>query len=398
MGSGVDSQLIRVNVAARRVLVAASLAGGLLFAGTTVVAAAQSALVPAHGQPAEQAAPSVPVPSHGQTTKTNAPMARVPGALNTTLGVAPGYEHLLSGLGQNLHDSAARFAAVSSTNWAGLAETGATYTGVSASWVVPTVHAGSSSVSSSWIGIDGFSNSDLIQTGTEQDTSGSGTSYYAWWEILPLSEQPISAITVSPGDQMSASILQISPGNSSTPGTWTISISDQTSGQHFAQSFSYGGSDGQPATSAEWIEEKTGVTPTQPPLANFGTANFTNLSFTTPSPALNTPTLIRMERSLSDHTTIAYPTIPGASALTVTYGQPSTTTAVTASPGLSDVGYFGDLLGNGDGWNQRCVGQVLDRVDVAVYRNVVKRQWFVQLHRRPSRLRPRFRNLFRRLG
>jgi hypothetical protein len=185
-------------------------------------------------------------------------------------------------------------------------------------------------VSSSWIGIDGYSNHNLIQTGTEQDISGGTASYSAWWEILPLPEQRITTITVSPGDHMTAAISQVSPGSPSTPGIWSISISDDTSHQSFSQDVPYGGSDGQLADSAEWIEEMTGVSPTQPPLANFGTANFTNLDFTASNPATTTPTLIRMVNSSS--TTIAYPTIPDASQLSVMYGQPSTQTTVTASP------------------------------------------------------------------
>jgi hypothetical protein len=248
-------------------------------------------------------------------------MIWAPGARDSTLGAGPGYKHLLSGSGQSFEGSGAQFADVSSLNWAGLAETGATYTGVSASWTVPTVQASvSQEVASSWIGIDGYSNSDLIQTGTEEDTVEGTTSYYAWWEILPAPETPI--FVVGAGDQMSAAVFQ----DPTPPNTWTIDITDHTRSESFSQDFAYSG----PADSAEWIQEMTGTNP-QYPLANFGTANFTNLGYATPDPAGNTPTLIRMVNSL-DHT-IAYPTIPGASDLTVTYGAPSTTTVVSASPG-----------------------------------------------------------------
>ncbi len=150
-------------------------------------------------------------------------------------------------------------------------------------------------VSSSWIGIDGFSNHDLIQAGTEQDLSGGVASYDAWWEILPNAESP-DIFGVNPGDHMTADIFQVSPPTSTTQGTWTISITDHTLGHSFTNSFPYGGrgTDGQPANSAEWIEEMTSEKPSQPPLANFGTANFTNLDYTTSNPTGNTPTLIRM--------------------------------------------------------------------------------------------------------
>ncbi len=264
---------------------------GVLAGGTTAVAAGQR---------------TITVPSHTRSAEGNRPIARVPGAFGTTIAVG-------------------RFADVSSSNWAGIAENGTTYTRVSASWTVPTVQPSIPlQVSSSWIGIDGYSNSNLIQTGTEEDTSGGATSYYAWWEILPAAETPI--FSVSPGDQMSADIFKVSAT------TWTIDITDHTSGQNFSQNKSYSG----PANSAEWIQEMTGTNP-QAPLANFGTASFTSLNFTAANPAANTPTLIRMVNS-SNHT-IAYPTVPGASDLTVTYGQPSTTTnSVNASPSPAALG------------------------------------------------------------
>ena len=160
---------------------------------------------------------------------------------------------------QNPYLSGEQAANVSSGNWAGLAQVGATYTGVSASWTVPTIlSTPSTAVSSSWIGIDGFSNQDLIQAGTEQDISGGVASYYAWWEILPASETVIGG--VNPGDHMTADIFQVSSS------TWTIDISDVTANHSFSQNFTYSG----PADSAEWIEEMTSVSSGPVPLANFG--------------------------------------------------------------------------------------------------------------------------------
>jgi hypothetical protein len=222
------------------------------------------------------------------------------------------------------------------TNWAGLVETGSSsYTSVSASWTVPTVQPSENlKVSATWIGIDGFNNQHLIQTGTEQDTSGGVTSYDAWWEILPAPETPITTITVSAGDVMSASITQDSPGTHSTPGTWTITITDETTGKGFTQAFAYGGSDGQPANSAEWIEEQTGVSP-QAPLADFGTADFSGLAYVTPDAPHNVPTLIYMENNSG--VVDAYPTQPDDTDLTVTYGQPPSQTSVMANPNSVEV-------------------------------------------------------------
>jgi hypothetical protein len=303
--------LIWISRAARRLVVAALVTGCLVVGGTPIVAGALS----------------VPLPSGEQRVASPVPLAQGMGNRDTTTGVRPGYDRRPTGFGPNSRILGQhRVADQDSYNWAGLAESGAaTYTGVSANWTVPTIQAsGPLKVSSSWIGIDGFTNDALIQTGTEQDTSGGTAHYYAWWEILPDPETRITTITVSPGDQMSADVFQV------TPGTWTISITDLTSAQNFTRTGPYGDpSKHQFAASAEWIEEMTG-TSTQAPLANFHTANFTNLNFTTSDPTGNTPTLIDMV----DNTTgdvIAYPTVPDSSDLTVTYGQPPTKTSIGAN-------------------------------------------------------------------
>ena len=48
--------------------------------------------------------------------------------------------------------------------------------------------------SSAWIGVDGFNNSNLIQTGTEEDYYSGAAHYNAWWEILPASETALAEV------------------------------------------------------------------------------------------------------------------------------------------------------------------------------------------------------------
>jgi Peptidase A4 family len=166
-----------------------------------------------------------------------------------------------------------------SSNWSGYAVSGGPYTSVTGSWQVPTVSPTSANTySSNWLGIDGFNNSSLIQTGTEQDWVNGVARYYAWWEILPAAETPIpsSAITVSPGDTMTASITQGSP--------WTITITDTTTGASFTTAQSYSG----PLTSAEWIEEAPTVGGRVAPLAHYGTTVFDPGAVNGNTPALIT--------------------------------------------------------------------------------------------------------------
>jgi hypothetical protein len=129
---------------------------------------------------------------------------------------------------------------------------------VSGTWTVPTVSATSSATYSSlWIGVDGFNNSRLIQTGTEEDYYNGAAHYNAWWEILPAAETAIS-MPVAPGDRMSTSIYETSATTGgggffhrNSQHIWSITITDQTTGKAFSTSQAYGGE----GTSAEWIVE-----------------------------------------------------------------------------------------------------------------------------------------------
>jgi Peptidase A4 family len=150
-----------------------------------------------------------------------------------------------------------------SSNWSGYAITGGPFTRVTGNWVVPAVaktrHA---TYSSSWAGIDGFNNSDLIQAGTEQDYYSGSAHYFAWWEILPAAETRIS-LSVNAGDHVSVSIARGSSG------TWTITLTDARSGS-FMTTKSYAG----PGTSAEWIQEAPTVGGRLATLAKYGSATF----------------------------------------------------------------------------------------------------------------------------
>ncbi|WAH36940.1 G1 family glutamic endopeptidase [Alicyclobacillus dauci] len=149
----------------------------------------------------------------------------------------------------------------SASNWSGYAITGGPYNDITGEWTVPTVQKTTkSSYSSTWIGIDGYNNSDLIQTGTEQDYVGGRAQYDAWWEILPAAETVITNMAVYPGDHMSAAIHN--NGN----GTWKITLNDLTQNETFSTTQSYSG----PATSAEWIQEAPEINGRIATLAHYG--------------------------------------------------------------------------------------------------------------------------------
>jgi hypothetical protein len=182
----------------------------------------------------------------------------VPSFVGATAAVAPAIVHAARvpvatarGLQESVRNT------WSASNWSGYAETGK-FTGVSGTWTVPAVAASSSATySSAWIGVDGFNDSNLIQTGTEEDYYSGSAHYDAWWEILPAPETEISPTTyaVAPGDRMSASIWETSAtsgrGRHGSQHVWDIRISDTTKGWSFSTAQAYSGA----GTSAEWIME-----------------------------------------------------------------------------------------------------------------------------------------------
>jgi hypothetical protein len=160
-------------------------------------------------------------------------------------------------------------------NWAGylvasdLNNPQSTVIGVNGSWVVPSVtDVGTDAFSAVWVGIGGQFDSTLIQTGTEQDFLNGSAVYYAWYEMLPQESITIDSMTVSPGDQMQASIDLVDASST----LWTISISDLTSGQSFQQNFTYDSTQ----LSAEWIIERPDVNNEISTLADFGSVTFSN--------------------------------------------------------------------------------------------------------------------------
>jgi len=200
--------------------------------------------------------------------------------------------------------------AFQSTNWSGYAATG-TFTSASAHWTVPTVSRTTSvpnRFSSQWVGIDGFNNSNLIQTGTEADFTNGSAHYLAWWEILPAAETVIPSITVHPGDAFTASVAKVSGT------TWKITITNNTTGASFTTNRTYRGA----GTSVEAIEEATSVNGQIGPPAKFSTFSFSNITANGASPNFNTNEEILL---VQNGTTFSTPSAPNSShnGFSVTY-------------------------------------------------------------------------------
>jgi hypothetical protein len=137
--------------------------------------------------------------------------------------------------------------AVTSPNWSGYVLDDGPYSSVTGTFTVPDLAASAGQTyASEWVGIDGFSNHDLIQSGVGEMYDPTTNLVYtqAWWEILPAAETPIT-MTVLPGDSVTVTVSQIA-GTS-----WAISLTNLSTGQSFTTDQSYSG----PASSADWIVE-----------------------------------------------------------------------------------------------------------------------------------------------
>ena len=166
-----------------------------------------------------------------------------------------------------------------STNWAGYAVSGSTFTDVKGTWVQPAAACtgvATSSYSAFWVGIGGFAGGagGLEQTGTESDCRNGQPVYAAWYELLP--DASVSApLTISAGDTISAEV-------SIDGAAVTLTLIDVTTGQTFTTQTTPSVLD---TSSAEWIAEApsrcfTADNCAQLSLANFGTIEFSGSSTT----------------------------------------------------------------------------------------------------------------------
>lgn len=173
-----------------------------------------------------------------------------------------------------------RAGSAESLNWAGYADVvgSGSVTVANASFIVPNVQPSRSpTYVAIWVGIDGYNDSTVEQTGILAESSHNSVSYSAWYEFYPAS--PVYAPSndvVKPGDLIVAWV-QYNSNN-----TFTTVLKDVTEGwTYVSPATSVPGAD---RSSAEWIVERPAIGGSLTTLANFGTAEFglhyTNVSGT----------------------------------------------------------------------------------------------------------------------
>ena len=187
-----------------------------------------------------------------------------------------------------------------SSNWFGynlgtLGDGDQLFKSITGNWTVPTATqhtSGQAENSADWIGIGGgcvdsgcdATDETLIQTGTEQDVSATGSAAYdAWYEVIPAPEIEVTSMTIDPGDQMHASLSQVA-GESDV---WDVTIQDVTRNETYSTTVPYSSTQ----DTAEWIEEtplEIGTNAGFAALPNLTNPAWNSLTLNGANPALNT--------------------------------------------------------------------------------------------------------------
>jgi hypothetical protein len=162
---------------------------------------------------------------------------------------------------------------VESTNWSGYADTGSSFSKVSASWTEPsaTCSRRSTQLAAFWVGIDGYSSDSVEQDGTLIECY-EGTAYqYTWWEMYPTNDIQVVGETLAAGDPITSTVTR--SGTS-----YTLTVTDS---RHTANSFTETETCSSCAnSSAEWIAEAPSGSSGVYPLADFSSWTASNASVT----------------------------------------------------------------------------------------------------------------------
>lgn len=168
--------------------------------------------------------------------------------------------------------------ALASRNWAGyvvernfdMPQNGSV-SDIKATWIVPSTHDSygqPNAFSAVWIGIDGFSSTNIEQIGTDSDFFSDTPLYYAWYELFP--EDPVYlTMEISPGDTISAEIKYVGSDR------FMFSITDVTTGKTFKTMETVMGA---ARSSAEWVVEAPSSQKGILRLEDFGTVSFSGAS------------------------------------------------------------------------------------------------------------------------
>ena len=153
-----------------------------------------------------------------------------------------------------------------STNWAGYAATGSSYTTVTSSWVEPQVSCTSDGIVAFWIGLDGWGSTSVEQDGTGVDCSNGSPEPFAWWETSPANAIQEYNEPVAAGDSLTSTVTY------ETNGRYDLVLTDSTRGwtENNVVAKPSGAENASAEVIAEAVTSGNGVSP----LPNFGSIHF----------------------------------------------------------------------------------------------------------------------------
>jgi|HubBroStandDraft_6_1064221.scaffolds.fasta_scaffold06330_6 hypothetical protein len=137
-----------------------------------------------------------------------------------------------------------------SDNWAGYAVVGTAFTEARGSWTIPSVDCtvNPNGAASFWVGIDGWDNDTVEQTGTESQCDGYKLVTYAWYEFAPKGGVTIKSMRVTPGEDMEGEVRY-------ADSRFVVTLTDLATGKYFRTSALVPRAK---RSSAEWIAESNG--------------------------------------------------------------------------------------------------------------------------------------------
>ncbi len=178
------------------------------------------------------------------------------------------------------------------TNWAGYIAPGSSgqFTTVTASWVEPPVTClNDNDLYAPWVGIDGFGNETVEQTGVQTACSTGSPVYSAWYEMYP---KPPKYYTnpISANDAFTATVTY-------SGSSFTLTIKDKTKG--WSETTTKKDSSAEDASGEAVIEAPGGY-------PGITAVNFTGVEFD--GVALDTYSLVKSKSDSGPGTTIYKPT------------------------------------------------------------------------------------------
>jgi len=224
-----------------------------------------------------------------------------------------------------------------SPNWSGyVLPSSGIVTAVSGTFTVPTLDCSQTPTAgvATWVGIGGAGGStgDLLQTGVESDcVDGVQADDPAWWELVPpYPAVDFTSMSVSPGDQVEASVYEsgtywVTRLDDLTTGISGVMISGDLYGtiqdsnpgvwlavEGSAAAIAYSG-----GTTAEWIVEDYELSSgSLVPFADYGTVTFSNLGTSVPSWSLASADPVEIVQNGS---VLSVPSAPSGDGFSVSY-------------------------------------------------------------------------------